>query len=276
MMQVKLLGERVRLRKLSDSEYDSADALARQIKGGKGLDYCPTCKTKFNDDDNPDPRTPVYKYREELHTCDCQAQIALYARYLLAGIPEQYMRLDWADYNGSPAAREFVGNYLAKWENYRDHGFGVEFGGPKLGIGKTFAATHIGKEMVKRRQKVYFISFVEMAAAFEREDADRMEDKIRMSPYLILDDIMPPVSERQKNFYHTRFEAIIRHRTNYNLPTIITTNLTADKLENLYPRTYSLLSAKQKRIDMTGEDFRAHLAFENEELADNGETRPIT
>jgi DNA replication protein DnaC len=186
------------------------------------------------------------------------------------------MRLEWSDYDGSPEAREFVDGYLSKWENYRDHGFGVEFGGSKLGIGKTFAATHIGKEMVKRRQKVFFISFVEMAAAFQREDADQMEDKIRMSPYLILDDIMPPVSDKQKDFYHMRFEAIVRHRTNYNLPTIITTNISTEKLEALYPRTYSLLAAKQERIDMDGEDFRGYLLFENKELIANGEARPIT
>lgn len=275
-MQVKLKGERIRLRTISDEEYEWADSLARKIKGNKGLGYCPTCHTRLDDEQNPSMTIPMYRYHEELHQCDCQAQVALFARYLLARIPEQYMRLDWAEYDGSPEAREFVNGYLEKWSNYRDHGFGVEFGGPKLGIGKTFAATHIGKEMVKRRQEVYFISFVEMVAAFERDDADATEDKIRMSPYLILDDIMPAYSERQKNFYHTRFEAIIRHRTNYNLPTIITTNLTATELEKLYPRTYSLLAAKQERIDMDGEDFRAYLSFENKELIANGEMRPIT
>lgn len=275
-MQVKLKGERIRLRTISDEEYEEADALACQIKGGKGLDYCPTCHNLLDDERNPSLSIPMYRYREELHQCDCQAQVALFARYLLARIPEEYMRLDWNDYDGSPPARDFVNNYLAKWENYRDHGLGVEFGGPKMGIGKTFAASHIGKEMVKHRQRVFFIPFVEMVAAFERKDADEMEDKIRMSPYLILDDIMPAYSERQKHFYHTRFEAIIRHRTNYNLPTIITTNLTTDELEEMYPRTYSLLAAKQKRIDMDGENFRGKLAFDNMELAENGEKRPIT
>lgn len=273
MMRVKLDGNELRLRKLTDDEYYEANAIATQIKS-KGLTYCPTCKAKFNDEEETLPT--VYKYRGDLHTCDCQAQIALFARYLLAGIPEEYMRLDWQDYDGSPEAREFVDNYLAKWSNYRDHGFGAEFGGPNMGIGKTFAATHIGKEMVKRRQKVYFIPFVEMVAAFERDNANEIEDKIRMTPYVILDDIMPPVSERQKNFYHTRFEAIIRHRTNYNLPTIITTNLTSEQLISYYPRTYSLLAAKQKRIDMDGEDFRGHIGLENMELAENGEVRPIT
>lgn len=273
-MKVKLGDDELRLRRLNDGQWDEADSLSVLLKG-RGLAYCPTCRTKTNDEEGS-VSTPMYQFRGELHPCDCQAQIALFARYLLARIPEEYMRLNWGDYDGSPPAREFVDNYVAKWSNYRDHGLGAEFGGPNLGIGKTFAATHIGKELIKRRQGVYFIPFVEMVSSFERENSEEIENKIRMTPYVILDDIMPPVSERQKNFYHTKFEAIIRHRTNYNLPTIITTNLTSEELSEFYPRTYSLLAAKQKRIDMDGEDFRGHIGLENMELAENGEVRPIT
>lgn len=263
-----------RLRDLTDEEYDHADELARQFK--RGLDYCPTCKSRFPLQIGEEEKPREYFYDGEMNPCNCQEQIALFARYLLAGIPEQYMRLDWEDYQGSPDAQAFVAQYLEKWRLYRENGFGVEFGGPKLGIGKTFAATHIGKELIKRRQRVYFVPFVEMVAAFERSNAEAIEDKIRMTPYVILDDIMPPTSERQANFYHTRFEAIIRHRTNYNLPTIITTNLGQYDLVKYYPRTYSLLAAKQKRIDMDGQDFRGIMGLYNIELVENGETRPIT
>lgn len=264
------------LRDLPNDEYNAADELARHIKDGRGLDYCPTCKHRWPEEPDEMPTSRKYYYLDEWHDCDCQEQIALYGRYLIAGIPEQYMKLNWDDYQGSPAAREFVTDYLDKWKRYREHGFGVEFGGPKLGIGKTFAATHLGKEMVKRRQKVYFIPFVEMVSAFERSDAEEVEQKIRMTPYVILDDIMPPKTEKQENFYHMRFEAIIRHRTNYNLPTIITTNLTAEELESYYPRTYSLLAAKQVRIDMDGEDFRGVMGLWEREMIANGETRKIT
>lgn len=264
-----------KLRDLPDEEYAEAEELARRIKGPKGLDYCPTCKKRYPPDIEDDKPREFY-YDQQWRSCDCQQQVALFARYLLAGIPEQYMRLDWDDYEGSLEARDFVNRYLERWTAYRDNGFGVEFGGPKLGIGKTFAATHIGKELIKKRQKVFFVPFVEMVAAFEREDAEALEDKIRWTPYVILDDIMPPHSERQANFYHTRFEAMIRHRTNYNLPTIITTNLTKQELDEYYPRTYSLLAAKQKRINMDGKDFRGIMGLYNIELVENGEVRPLT
>lgn len=262
------------LRDVNDDELAEAEKVARIM--GRNLDYCPTCKSRLKDEPGEDVEKREYLYLEKIHQCDCQQQVALFTRYLLAGIPEQYMRLDWNTYDGSPQAKEFVDDYLKRWKQFRDHGFGVEFGGPQLGIGKTFAATHLGKELVKKRQRVFFVPFVEMVTAFERSDAEAFEDKIRMTPYVIIDDIMPPVSVRQKDFYHTRFEAIIRNRTNYNLPTIITTNLTSDKLEEYYPRTYSLLAAKQKRIDMEGQDFRGVMGLWNEELIANAESRPIT
>lgn len=259
------------LRNVSDEEYDEANSL---IDKGLSLNFCPTCKHNYRE--LPRQFTPVYKLDDEYHPCDCQIQIALYTRYLLARIPDQYMTLNWEDYDGSPEAIEFVDSYLSNWESYLDHGFGVEFGGPKMGIGKSFAATHIGKELIKRRQKVLFIPFEDMVAAFHRQDADQMEDRIRRSTYVILDEIKPPVSERQRDFFHSRFEAVIRHRTNYDLPTIITTNLTAKELDKAYPRTYSLLAAKQKRIDMDGDDFRASSSLETLERIENHETKPIS
>jgi DNA replication protein DnaC len=276
-MLVNLKGQELQLRRLSDEEYNEANDLALML--GSPLSKCPTCGSipEWSDDPFEEPSQPTYQFRGQEYPCECRAQIALFARYLLARIPEEYMRLDWADYDGDSNAREFVAYYLEKWEGFKKHGFGVEFGGTQMGIGKTFSATHIGKELVKRKQSVYYVPFVEMVAAFEKENGQELERRIRMTPYVILDDIASPVSDRQAQFYHTRFEAIVRHRTNYNLPTIITTNLSAEELSDYYPRTYALLAAKQERVNMTGENVRAgKVRLENMELIANGEVRPIT
>lgn len=275
-MTIKVRG--LNLRSLNDKEYDQANALS--IKAAKkSLDFCPTCGTKYDlNDENFDDyeKSRRYRYREDLIACDCKLQIALFARYLLAGIPPQYMRLNWDDYDGSPNARKFVDAYLDKWKGFRRYGFGVEFGGTNYGIGKTFAATHLGKELIKRKQDVFFVEFVTMVSAFTRSNSEALEDKIRDTPYVILDDIKPPFSDKQENLYQMRLEAIIRHRTNFDFPTIVTTNLSAEELEEYYPVTYSLLAAKQKRIDMDGEDFRTIMGLDNSELSVNDEVRPIT
>jgi DNA replication protein DnaC len=273
-MQVKTSS----LRRLSDLEYAEVEAKARM--SGVGLNKCPTCKsTEIEIEPGiavwPDECT--YRYKGQVFECDCKTQMALRRQYLLAGIPDQYMRLDWGDFVGSQETRDAVNSYVSNWETLKDNGLGIEFGGKGLGIGKTFCATHIGKEIIKQGQRVFFIPFVEMISAFNKPNADELENRLRETTFLVLDEIIPPVSEKQGNLFSTRYEAIIRHRTNYNLPTIITTNLTEADLYENYSRTYSLLAAKQIRIDMGGKDARvSRLGNENFEMALNGEVRPLT
>jgi DNA replication protein DnaC len=199
--------------------------------------------------------------------------------YLLAGIGEQYQRLDWEDFRGTPAVREAVGMLLDKWQNFKLHGMGLEFSSPNLGVGKTFAATHVGKELIKRGEKVIFMPFLEIIGLLGRDVDFRtaQEDRLRDSAVLILDEVVPPYTQAQGNLFSAKFEELIRYRTNFNRVTIMTTNLTPNKLHEHYPRTYSLLEAKQIRIEMGGKDARQDfIGMENIELVANGEVRPIT
>lgn len=278
-MKVSLNGQELKLKRLTDPEYDEAIKLARM--SGVPLDVCPTCGG--HEEEIPGSGgvkvfvEGVYKFRGEEHFCNCQAQMALRARYLIANIGDQYMRLDWADYDRSDVVRRDVAQYVDNWQDFKVNGMGLEFGGKGLGVGKTFGATYVGKEMIKRGQRVYFIPFVDVVAAFQREDYMRLEDKLRSITYLILDELLPPWSDAQHALYAHKLEGLIRHRTNFNLPTIITTNLEKAELDEYYPRTYSLLEAKQLRIDMSGTDARRNvIAEENIELAANKEIRPIT
>lgn len=266
-----------KLRRLSDEEWSRANALARKVP----LERCPTCgsKPEVIPDSGGETHSSVgtFRYRGKEYECDCKLQRMLRTRYLVANIGDQYHVLDWNDFSGSPEVTDVVNDYIENWESFSAQGFGLEFGGAGLGTGKTWAAVHIGKELIKRRQEVYFIPFVEMVSAFHRDDGTEIEDRICQTPYVILDEISPAVSDRQREFFAFRFEAVIRHRTNYNLPTIITTNLGEDELHEIYPRVYSLLAAKQVRVDMAGEDAREGIvAKENLELIANDERRPIT
>lgn len=278
-MVIRHQGETLQLRDLTDDEYDAAARLARI--DGTPLDTCITCGGSLVEIPESNGvkvfESKKYRFLGNEYECECKAQIALRARYLLANIGDQYWGLDWdRDFDGSQEARDFVSHYLDKWSSFKRHGWGVEFGGP-LGVGKTFAATHIGKALIQRNQKVYFIPFVEMVSAFEKHNGYDIEERIRNTTYVIIDELRPAISDRQREFYATRFEAVIRHRTNFNLPTIITTNVSQDDLYQEYPRIYSLLAAKQSRIEMSGEDVRlGKVKIENMELIENDEVRLIT
>jgi DNA replication protein DnaC len=276
-MQITLKNKTYKLKNLTDQEYDLAAKLA---KSKLPIDQCPTCNSKMEvipgSGGVRERITGTYKYMGKEYNCECDAQIALRSRYLVANIGEQYQRLDWAEWSGCQETKEIVDLYLNGWEQFFRQGMGIEFFSPALGTGKTFAATHIGKELIKQGQSVYFIPFIEMVAAFDRQDSDYIASRVRESGFVILDEVIPPVSEAQKSFFATQLEALIRHRTNNNLPTIMTTNMDQETLSSAYPRTYSLLSAKQMRQEVKGTDRREFIGRKEMEIIANGETRPIT
>lgn len=183
------------------------------------------------------------------------------------------MKLDWElDFRGDGEVKKYVDLYLDRWSSAKTNGMGVEFGGTQLGIGKTFAATHIGKELIKRGEDVYFVSFREMLPMFKDDDKEKLTTHV-----LVLDEVQEPFYERQQAFFADAFEDLIRHRTNHNSITIMTTNLTSEAIRFNYPRVYSLLRAKQWRINIEGEDVRKDwVENENTELLINGEVKPIT
>lgn len=248
---------------------------------GTPLDTCPTCGSveKVIDEEFGiiDRVNGTYKLDGVEHACDCEEQILLRKHYLLAGIGDQYMRLNWdKEFSGDPNAGSMVATYLDNLEAMRMNGMGIEFSAPELGVGKTFAATHIAKVLIKNGQRVKFVHFIDMVETFKKSDAEALEEELRKVTYLVLDEVLPPVSAAQGNLFAPKLESIIRHRTNFNLPTIMTTNLTKAQLEEHYPRTYSLLAAKQIRVEMDGKDMRkGEINTRNLELIENGERRPI-
>jgi DNA replication protein DnaC len=262
----------LRLPHLTDKQAEIVRNRAK--KSGIDPDTCPTCLSKA--DQYGERENGTYRYEGEERECDCATQIMLRKHYLLANIPDQYMRLSWTwDFTGDMKAKEAVELYLEKWPAFKLNGMGVEFAGT-LGIGKTFAATTIGRELVKRREDVYFLPFNQMLYAMRYEDKEILSrlDEVNV---LILDEIQPPPDPKLIAVFSNQFEVIVRNRTNYNGVTIMTTNMDESEVEQHYPRVYSLLRAKQIRVEIDGSDARKGVTGKkNLELILNNETRPIT
>lgn len=270
---------RLRLPRLTNDEYDCVSAIAR--KSGIPLSQCPTCGAKDIrvDENHYGWENGTYRLDGKELPCDCQTQMDLRKHYYLANIGDQFQRLNWSEWYGSQDAKDAVELYLNGWGNAKLNGMGLEFSSPQLGVGKTFAATHIGKELVKKGERVYFLPFLEVIGLLSKDLDYRntQEDRLRDTTVLILDEVVPAISVAQRQFFAGRFEELIRHRTNFNRPTIMTTNLEPVDLHYEYPRTYSLLEAKQIRVEMDGEDARqGNRGMRNIELLANNEIEPIT
>lgn len=247
----------MKLKRLTNNEYDEAESRA----GGIPLDECPTCGARSDEDGDCE---------------NCEEQRSLRKHYLAANIGDQFQRLDWSEYDNE-SVKEYVTGYLNKWTTAKRLGTGIEFYSKRMGSGKTFSATYVAKELIKKGEQVFFIPFDQMVSTYSKADAEKWEARLKGVTVLVLDEVIAPTSVAQGMFFSTKFEELIRHRTNYNLPTITTANLTPTDFEQHYPRLYSLLDAKQIKVEVIGKDARqGRRAEKNFKLLMEEKVEPIT
>lgn len=263
---------------MSNKQFDEVERLikASPTKSNE----CPTCESKAIEvaPGVTEWKKGTYHYLGEDHLCNCEEQEALFRHYLLARIPQEYMNLGIDNYYGDEDALIAVQIYLEKWPNFRKHGMGMGFYSKTQGTGKTFLACYLARELVKQGESVYYVYFRNIVSTYELSPDARKdeEDRLRDCTVLILDEIARPVSEAQRGLFAEKFEELIRHRSNYNKVTILTTNLTPTELDTIYPRTYSLLAAKEQSVKVAGNDVRKEGIWSvNRELAENSEVRPL-
>jgi len=206
--------------------------------------------------------------------------------YWLHNIPLQYQQLVWdewpLDTPDHQAAQQDIEDYLAHFTGFNTNGIGLTFFSKFLGTGKTWAATAVLKELVKRGVDGWFAPFGEVPGYFKINDQERRQyliDRVQDARVLVLDEVKMPFTKEQKRFFANRLEDLIRPRTNRNFPTIITTNMTMDELEDTFPRVFSLLMAKNQMISLNAPaDARMGTAIwkRQVETVQNGESLPIT
>ena len=136
------------------------------------------------------------------------------------------------------ASKEFVDRCL------RDiHGLGLMLIGP-VGAGKTFLAASIANALMEREQQVLFLvvpDLLDQLRATYKSDDNELDllDTAREIPILILDDLG---AHNYTDWTRNRLYSIINYRLNEQLPTVITSNLTLEEMEEyLGARTTSRL-----------------------------------
>lgn len=200
--------------------------------------------------------------------------------YWMAFIPLQYQLLVWDEFPHADV-KEDLDDYIRDFSRLRLTGMGWTIYGEEMGTGKTWAATHVLRELAKQGYDCHFASFLGVKGYFELDDKDERMFKIkriREAEVLVLDEVKMPLSQAQQEFFEDKLEELLRERSYMNFPTIVTSNMDLDKFERWYPRCYSLLSGSNEPLHLTGEDARkSGMVFENNvKLALKGETRPIT
>lgn len=263
----------------TDSQLEQIERHPGYVSKTQSGKVCPVCLNEGR-----------YAYQGKEYECPVgpggiHVALRLSMLYFLHNIPIRYQKLIWAEWptdtDNQREAKEAMDYYVANFERGGLNGEGLTFFSSGLGTGKTWGATSTLKRLVKSGVDGWFAPFYEVKSYYDIEDRKEREFKIKRvqtADLLVLDEVREPGSDAQKRFFADELEALIRPRADNDFPTIITTNMTPDVLEKVFPRVFSLIWGKNLTIDLTGADYRLSDQFDlhNRELQLNGEAWPIT
>lgn len=250
---------------LPDSELQRLLAKFPELRASPE-DYCPTCEKKG-----------TYRWEGKEFPCDCADQLGLYKKYLSSGIGKEYQRLLWDDVDPELDPQlQPIYKFLNDPEKYLNRGVGVYLWGPP-GTGKTMIATLILKDLIRKGYTGFSASMAAMVEYFtagwggNTDEKSWFTNKFLSSQILVLDEL-----RRENRLAESTFDHILRTRVNEGRPTIITTNLTPDELENGYGSSVlSLIVEKSIVVNLNRQNYRgkAHDRLMREIELD--EIRPI-
>ncbi|MBO6302558.1 MAG: ATP-binding protein [Ruminiclostridium sp.] len=136
----------------------------------------------------------------------------------------------------------------------------------KTGLGKTHLSLSIASAVIEKGYSVIYNSAPDMFRRIEREHFNRSSDSsdtlsmVISTDLLVIDDLGTEIESKQKFCMQTLYN-IINDRLNASRPTIISTNLDHNELEQRYEeRTYSRLTTMEELI-FVGSDVRFQKAI---------------
>lgn len=231
---------------------------------------CPTCDGR-----------KWYRLDFVQHDCDCQYQIMLQKHYFRANIGREYHDICLQHFDGPDSENvvPVVRDYLSKFEDNFHYGLGLTFTGP-YGTGKTFAMTCVLKELVKQGRSVYFIPFEQLINVWgdswhDAQAKFMLEKRLKGVEVLGLDELRTD-PRNSSGFLANGLDSVLRYRTANLLPTLVTTNMTSEMEKSEFAKVYSLLAAKNTRVQTNGHDRRMlEVRQRNHELKERGERRPV-
>lgn len=149
-------------------------------------------------------------------------------------------------------------NYAENFDAMKEKGKGILLFG-KVGRGKSFLAACVGNYLIERGIPALMTDFARIERESNRDFSARQEyfDALNKFPLLILDDLG---TERDTQYMNEVVYTVIDSRAKAGLPTIITTNLTAEELKSpanlTNQRIFSRLLGICIPVEMVGDDRR--------------------
>ena len=182
-----------------------------------------------------------------------------------ADIPLKYrqMTLDIIDFPESKSTRDKVGHYMNKLDERKKNGKGLFLWSEINGTAKTSLACIILIEALKKGYSGCFTNLGECVDLFasgwyDTAAKEQFERQVLETDFLIIDDVggFENKSGNSKGMMETTFTRLLKSRCNYLLPTIMTSNLKPEELDNAYgARIYNATSEHLEIIKCEGVNY---------------------
>lgn len=216
------------------------------------------------------------------YECDCRAQWLLHLWMLNSGIGLNYQRLSWDDISSIPAnIVEQVQDYALRAAENVASGRNLILWSTGAGSGKTLLLMLLAKALLLQGIQVYVSQFNDIIDLFtsswrDQAERDQWNRRVRNADVKCIDDLGKEHKGRV-DLVDSMLDQVIRGRVMDDAPTIITTNLTPQQVQQNYGGyVMSLLSEKAIFIEVTGADFRPKRLVLSQAEFDLGLTRPLT
>jgi DNA replication protein DnaC len=230
-------------------------------------DRCPTCFGEGS-----------YRLDGEDRECDCREQKGLHLLYNAARLPSLYQSI------GPKDIWDHLRPYMPELEDYmaglplaRRYGKGLLLHGTQ-GTGKTYLLSLVLKRAAKAGYDTRFARFPDLwmdwAESWKDAVAQKRFTEMKQAHFLLLDDVLSDGRNRS-GYLESGLEAVVRHRHDWQLPTLVTTNMSPGQLADEFPRVWSILGGTVQVIRVEGPDQRPNRLRQMDELIRDGETLPI-
>jgi DNA replication protein DnaC len=158
------------------------------------------------------------------------------------------------------SCKEYIDNFDTNYSNLLLYG--------NAGVGKTFLANCIAKELLDRSHTVIYLTAFQLFDILEKNKFNRDQEKVEANEQfeyildcdlLIIDDLG---TELNNSFVTSQLYLCINERHLRKKSTIISTNLSWDNLNTNYSeRIFSRIASNYRLLKIVGDDIRIKKAF---------------
>ncbi len=183
-----------------------------------------------------------------------------------ANVPSRFWNVKLSEIPEHLEYRDKVRKYLEKMDEMLENGIGLFLYSDENSTGKTSIAVLALKQALRLRRTAYFEESGRLKAALIRaeefEENIPIERRIRTVDLLVLDDVGKEY-RTESGFAENTIESVLRDRSQSMRPTIMTSNLKPNKIEQVYSADLAaLLRETMIPLRISGYDWRAVKAEE--------------